>query len=1736
MANQVDRRVVEMRFDNKDFEKNIGQTLISLDELEKTLNMKPMTTGAKNLNRSLLDIGQSAKSIDTSALANNIETISNRFSTLGVIGSAMLQKVGWAVADLGFTLKNKLMAPLSIIKEKGLSRALDIEQAQFQIKGLGLDVEEVMKNANDAVSGTAYGLNEAAKAASVLGASGIKAGSEMEAVLTSIAGAAAMTGRSYADIADIYSTVASNGKLMTQQLRQFSASGLNVSAVLAKAFNKTEEEINDMVSKGKISFKEFSEAMMSFGEHAKAANDTFSGSLSNMKAALGRIGASFYQPMLVHARDVFNALTPAIDNVHNALKPLFKYMDTIAGNVTEKLTAKLRELTSHLDVIGRVGRFKFGGSWDAWTGVLKNTDTALKITMDDVDSLGKKADETWGKLTKHFNKSEDEVKKMVKSGKVSYADYAQATGKVMKMTFEDVANLQKKGVPAWTMLTRSLVKGTVEAEKAFKNGEISQKEYSKAMQKAQSEIEEKLKKGEVSWADYTKATEKAKLSLDDLYEIGGEHGINTIDLLSKSLEKSKEEIVEMAKEGKISFADLSKAMEKAAKSSLTDGSLSIENLIKALNMGFIVRNMEQFKTILQAGKDVAILFKDALAGLFDVLSGGGGESALQAAAATLVHFVAFLASGVSKAIEFGRSSGAFKKVHDILLKINDILFMVIDRINYYASVIVNFVKETGILNAIFGALGKSASVVGKTLSDIFSGFSNIGSKALSKAGEAFAKIAEALGSLRSKAGGVKDILKPILDVFVSIADAGSSALAKTVHNILDAFSGGVSKLASAVGTGALAAMIWNLWKALSSFGKVMNQKGGPLGQFMALFTGDAYSKWYSNLFKIDNAIQILVGNLKHSFATNELIKMAIALGVLALACKGLAKIDTGSLIKSVTAIAAMFKLLQWASTSITSKLKTGGFIKLAITIAILTSAVKKLSELENMGTGVAGVGLLMAELVGLCYAFKKLELSSKGLGKAGLGFILIAESLNIMSKPVARLAQLDSGQLVKGLASVAIIMEGLIIFMKQISTMPIKNALAASFSMTVMAIALTAMVAPIALLGKMKLETLVKGIGSLVVVIAAITGSMILMGRYGKNAMTMASVGPAMVAMAKAINIMLPAIFVFSQLSVGKLVKGIGAIVVLLAAFAGFGIALGSFIWAAPMLLVASGALLVTAVAINAIALAIATMGNTEHVWKGIAALGVTLVTLALGVTAMTFAAVGAPVLLIVAAALTILAPAIALLSGLPFMGIVGGMLGLAVALGIFAGAAVLLLPAMPAMLALAGVIALMGAGMAALGVGVSLLAVAFASGISVIVEGCKQLAIGLPIIAQGILDFLGVLLDGVSTLAPKLASAIGTTLQVIIIVLYQYMPQFIQLGLTLLIKLLEGMRSKIGEVTDLAIDIIITFVNALGSRVQDVVDAGFNLIINFINGMADSIATNGPILIDAMKNLIASVLEVIAGEIPIFGDYAADAIAKYRKGLNKGGEGTKKEAKSISTGVNKNLKIEDQSKNSKKASESLKKGLDKKGVTKVAKEISTDSNKNMKIPSQYNNGANAVQGLINGMDALIPDLKTKSKEVADIVDETIKKRNEIESPSKRTFRTGKYLMQGLILGVDSLTNQYKKKAENISTIMISSLDSTRGSMAGIGKALSSPLSLSTANDITKDISVNTSVSMIFDKQEKMMKNLTDMIKQSMDNQVSPTDIYNAVREGASEIEVKEVSLNGRELKRGLRSMGVVTR
>ena len=88
MSTTIDERVVEMRFDNKQFEQNIQTSLSSLDKLKKSLNLEGAAKGLETVN----DAANKCSG-NMSPLSNAVETVRVRFSALEVMAITALQNI-----------------------------------------------------------------------------------------------------------------------------------------------------------------------------------------------------------------------------------------------------------------------------------------------------------------------------------------------------------------------------------------------------------------------------------------------------------------------------------------------------------------------------------------------------------------------------------------------------------------------------------------------------------------------------------------------------------------------------------------------------------------------------------------------------------------------------------------------------------------------------------------------------------------------------------------------------------------------------------------------------------------------------------------------------------------------------------------------------------------------------------------------------------------------------------------------------------------------------------------------------------------------------------------------------------------------------------------------------------------------------------------------------------------------------------------------------------------------------------------------------------------------------------------------------------------------------------------------------------------------------------------------------------------------------------------------------------
>lgn len=101
MSSSIDQRIVEMQFDNAQFEKGISTSLKSLDDLEKGLKLDGASKG-------LQSVANAANSMNFDGLQSGIYAVQQKFSALEVIGITALQRITNQAISAGEALVNSL--------------------------------------------------------------------------------------------------------------------------------------------------------------------------------------------------------------------------------------------------------------------------------------------------------------------------------------------------------------------------------------------------------------------------------------------------------------------------------------------------------------------------------------------------------------------------------------------------------------------------------------------------------------------------------------------------------------------------------------------------------------------------------------------------------------------------------------------------------------------------------------------------------------------------------------------------------------------------------------------------------------------------------------------------------------------------------------------------------------------------------------------------------------------------------------------------------------------------------------------------------------------------------------------------------------------------------------------------------------------------------------------------------------------------------------------------------------------------------------------------------------------------------------------------------------------------------------------------------------------------------------------------------------------------------------------
>lgn len=766
------------------------------------------------------------------------------------------------------------------------------------------------------------------------------------------------------------------------------------------------------------------------------------------------------------------------------------------------------------------------------------------------------------------------------------------------------------------------------------------------------------------------------------------------------------------------------------------------------------------------------------------------------------------------------------------------------------------------------------------------------------------------GATTKNAGGVLEFTANIGDFLVKLRDAikggdGLSRVFKVIGDVLrwpiDQLTEFTKKLA---GNNEGASFLENAWNAIANAMKKVWEFLKPVVDWFV----DAFhvvSKAIKDAFKEVTPETLLV-----AVGSGALVGVFVVLKKFSDKLIGAIKGVGGGFIKDLRGI---FGALTDTLKAMQMKIKTDALMKMAIAIAILAGSITILSLIEPprlyaaLSAVAVSFGLLAGALILLDHAldigkgtWAKLPVLTASVGLLALAMLALAGALAIMG-------QLDIGQMgvaLLGLAGSLGILIGALKLMEKINSAEIVKLSAA---LLILSVGLLALAGALNLFAKNDIAQTAIGLGAMAVAIGIVIGLMKLMEKVTgavKGAAALAIVSGSLVLLGLALKMFIG--FSWDEMARGGVVLA-GSLAILAGALTLLG--LGPTI---------QGALALGIAAVGLAILGKTLKEFTGFSWDELARGGVALAgTLAILAGAMALMGLppvllGSVGLLAAGVALMMIAPAIKILSSLSWDQVGVGMAVLASTLGILAGAGILLIPAVPGLLGAAAAILLFGVGTLAASVGIlafSVALVALAGAGTVGMAAFKLMIVTLiglipamaKALAEGFVEILKVIansgveitaalvtlftsiIEAIATVTPLIIKTLVDLIMLLLQTLLDNVPKMVDMGLKLLIGILEGIQNNIGKIVEVGIQIIINLLDGIAKKLPDLIDAAMRLVLSFINGVGDGIKKYSGDFVTAGSKLFRAIVDGVAKAIEQGGADLAYAGRKIGNALLNG-------------------------------------------------------------------------------------------------------------------------------------------------------------------------------------------------------------------------------------------------------------
>ena len=1062
-GNVLDENVVILRFDNSDFEKNTKQSMDTLEKLKKSAN--------DSSGKSLKGIENAANSINLSGLNKSIDTINKRFSLFGISGMAVINRL----TNTAVTSAAKMITaiPAQAIRG-GWQRALNIEQAQNLIEGLGFtwkntaeQAEKGMKDVytavDNAVDKTRYALDEASIVASQLLSSGVENTDQLEESLKSITGLASVLNAEYGDIGRIFAQVAGQGRMMGDDLLQLQQRGIGAADEIAKYLNLNKDvakaaldsaiaqgrqvkkmqeirehaeltgaDVREMVSAGAIDFEILSGSFRKFFEQAEKANDTYTGSLANLKSAINRIGESFMKIKLENFTYLFNALIPIFKRIKVLLDPL-------AAKVSEVSLAFTTFIVNGLiNPLGQaIGAEKL---FDKLGWAAKETSKKVTDANKDIGDSAKKSGKNILAANKEYQAARDIWYKGTYGKGQKRKNALEQLGISYKGTQAIINQFYKDGFK-WDNIEKQLIKDYNEKAKASEEAGDKISDANDKQAKQYPTVIALLK----GFVNSISAVYIATKGIGNFIIQTGKAILHTLSPAANrgagAFLKFSEVLLESSKRFSTFLTNITSHGGKSTTvwnwfvNAISNGVKFIGSGIlfaKDILVGFFTTvkdffsqfsQTEGFNALKDQLKDLIGVLKDLAGGALDKVTGQleklsniGASSNME----RVVNFFSGLAKGFAEFIDNVRKgenplknfTGVFEKVKETL-SFKNLSF----------SGFESFSSKNGIVASITGA---SKSLKSAHVSENFS--------------SAIKSVTDFIVSLGGKAKNinVKDSIVELFDKIKSVDWNSISSIALkfgSLFGIIASVKSMRSVTDAAVGTfGSISGLFRSLTKISDVYAKKIKVSYfAAIATSVAILTGCVVALAMIPVDKLIPAVAGIAAAMGMLLGVTALLSsdkfdadkvkdigigfaaMGASLLMLGLACKVISTISGESLFKAGVAIVAFVGVFALASKIVGESTGAGeSFMALAGAVDILVVALAAFAAMPwaMLMKGIAMIGVIMLELV----------IATHIAGDASpRGFVGMANAINILLPAITAFALMPFGKAMKGATVVCII-------------------------------------------------------------------------------------------------------------------------------------------------------------------------------------------------------------------------------------------------------------------------------------------------------------------------------------------------------------------------------------------------------------------------------------------------------------------------------------------------------------------------------------------------------------------------------------------------------------------------------------------------------------------------------------------------------------------------------------------